>query len=1233
MRGANNSAPPWGKGAANTYYRRLLDAAELVSVAERLMPERRTGVTGDEITYDCPRHESDSKRSLTLSIQKQVWHCWGCNEGGDALHLVEFVRHGTTTKKSRGRMPDTHCAARDELAEIVGMPTLASEGLTEDEVRELEELRRDRTQVFSCLTKIAQLYHEDLLANGEALAWIEEKYGFGREVVEKYRIGFANDAGIARRLVAEGHDAELLPKTGAFYPSKAGGLPRPFFKGRVVFPFFDGDEVAYFIGRKTPWTPERKSEAGKYKKLPVHDADKRPHVSVLIDNSLLWGENCLRARNKCVLITEGITDAIAAAAAGFAVISPATVRIKAQDLGRVAHKLAAVDRVVLILDNELSAVGQSAAIETVDTLSPYGIKAFVGELPLAQTQQAAREAFDELLGEELAQRFKVATAKERGQLLRDAFADRAEDLARAKELMAEAKIDVCEWFRIGGTKAQFQELLDAAKSSLELRIEVLEPGTELDDIREVLSQVAALSPLERERCLLRIKDLTGISLAALRKEIAPETKIHDKARAASVVQDQDGEDVPLYEATTNGLVWNKRTQEGTIPVALTNFTARIVASVIEDDGVEQNSLVELDVWLRGAARNITIPGRTFAGMSWAMEYIGSKAIVYAGMSTRDHARAAIQVLSPDARVRSIYTHTGWREIEGVGWVYLHAAGAIGPEGPVKDGIEVRVQGPIANYILPAPPQGAALVMALAAVLRFLLVAPARIAYTAFAIIWRAVLDASDFAGHFYGESGTFKTEIAALCQSFWGAGLHARNLPGSWSSTGNALEGSAFVAKDALFIVDDFNPTGSSQDIQRAHREADRLLRAQGNQLGRGRMRADGSLRPPKPPRGTILSTGEEIPAGQSLRARLCVVEFGRGDVNLDQLSGCQRDAREGVYASVMAAFIQWLAPRRDDVAKRRAARAIELRTKAASEAQHRRTPDMVASIMSGFEVWLEFTIASGALTNDEAVVHARNCWVALLESAETQSDLVRDAEATSLFFRLLSSAVASGAAHVANLAGKRPHPPHALGWREQEGFIGPDGVVFREQGIRVGWIDGEDLYLDLNAAHAAAQKMATESERLCIGTRTLTRRMAEKGLLKSRDGARGKHVVRITVEGRRKDVLHVASYHLLDQALRAHQAPDPHSEGPGGGPGPEAWARNGAGETSSGPDFGPTSPSSGRRGAASEAAGPNGPEGPESAQVEGADDGWSEEDKEMARAEREAIQSEGAGLEGDAHA
>src|SRR5207253_3091619 len=102
----------------------------------------------------------------------------------------------------------------------------------------------------------------------------------------------------------------------------------------------------------------------------------------------------------------------------------------------------------------------------------------------------------------------------------------------------------------------------------------------------------------------------------------------------------------------------------------------------------------------------------------------------------------------------------------------------------------------------------------------------------YAAVWRAPLGACDFSLHLVGETGQFKTELAALGQHHWGAGMDARHLPGAWSSTGTALEALAFHAKDAAIVVDDFAPTGTQSDTARFHRDADRLLRAQGNRAG-----------------------------------------------------------------------------------------------------------------------------------------------------------------------------------------------------------------------------------------------------------------------------------------------------------------------------------------------------------------------------------------------------------------
>src|SRR5262249_55558808 len=154
----------------------------------------------------------------------------------------------------------------------------------------------------------------------------------------------------------------------------------------------------------------------------------------------------------------------------------------------------------------------------------------------------------------------------------------------------------------------------------------------------------------------------------------------------------------------------------------------------------------------------------------------------------------------------------------------------------------------------------------------------------------------------------------ALAQQHAGPGLDAKHLPANWSSTANALESLAFSARHALLVVDDFCPAGNAADVQRYHREADRLFRGQGNRSGRQRLRPDGTPKAARPPRGVILSTGEDVPRGHSLRARMFVVEVGRSDVNPGRLTECQREAAAGTYASAASAYIRWLAERFDSV-------------------------------------------------------------------------------------------------------------------------------------------------------------------------------------------------------------------------------------------------------------------------------------------------------------------------------
>jgi hypothetical protein len=615
------------------------------------------------------------------------------------------------------------------------------------------------------------------------------------------------------------------------------------------------------------------------------------------------------------------------------------------------------------------------------------------------------------------------------------------------------------------------------------------------------------------------------------------------ALATTELRPAPGADAPAgspYRETPAGLVWEKPTANGTAATPLTNFRARIVAQVTEDDGAEQRRLFEIEGALGARTARFGLPASAFNAMNWPTDYLGSNAVTYAGMGLRDHARVAIQLLSGEVPERTVYTHLGWREIGGE-WVYLHGGGAIGPNGPVGEGVETHLEGALSRYVLPDPPVAVELQTAVRASLRLLDVAPDRVSVPLLAAAYRATFGATDFSVHLAGPTGTFKTELAALVQQHFGAAMDSRNLPGSWSSTANLLEAMAFAAKDAVFVVDDFAPTGSASDVQRLHRDADRLLRAQGNSSGRGRMRADTTLRPGKPPRGLVLSTGEDVPRGQSLRARVLVEEVDPGDVDVEVLSACQADAAAGVYALAMAGFIASIAGRYAEIRAGLRVKVVRLRGQALGSRSHRRTPEIVANLAIGIDQFLTFAEAVGAIEPHEHTALWSRCWLALGQAAEGQAEHQAASEPGRRFLELLAAAITSGRAHIAGEDGGVPPNPGAWGWRkETQGAGAFEQDVWRPQRDRVGWVveddRGHDLFLDPDASFAAAQSMGRDTDDpLAVQPKTLHRRLAQAGLLLSVDEARGRLTVRRTLGGARHYVLHL-SMSVIEEAAQSAQ-------------------------------------------------------------------------------------------------
>jgi len=596
-----------------------------------------------------------------------------------------------------------------------------------------------------------------------------------------------------------------------------------------------------------------------------------------------------------------------------------------------------------------------------------------------------------------------------------------------------------------------------------------------------------------------------------------------------------------YRETSNGLVQAREGRDGEYYLPLTNFCATITAQVDEDDGADKARVFDIEARFKGKVLTFRVPRENFfAVKNWALQYIGAGAIVYPGQNCEANAATAIQSLSGDVPETRVYKHTGWRETEPGRWSYLNAGNVLGEAEPGT--VSVQLASPLDQFCLPEPPESMQAIDAVWASLQLLELGPDALTVPIYASIWRAVTGPADFAVFVTGQSGVFKSEIAALAQQHFGAEMNSRSLPASWEATENYLEGLAFAAKDALLVIDDYAPRGGQHEQARLAAKADRVLRAQGNHSARGRLNANLTTRPSRPPRGIILSTGEDIPSGHSLRARNLILEVGKGEIDDQKLTLCQQNAQAGVYSVVMSAFLVWLAPQYESLQTKRGIRVSHLREQARKEASsHARTPEIIANLAFGMETFFEFAKAIGAVSATQKEAMLERTWLALTAVAKQQGRHLADSEPVQRYLELLRSALASGAAHVAGSGGDEPADAQAWGWRSHT--IGAGEFVrdeWRAQGSRIGWVDGTNLYLEPTAAYQVAKRLGESSgDGIAIGQKTLNRLMKERGLLLSHEENRGA-VARRELQGFRRDVLHLNAETLLgtgtDQSAQISQ-------------------------------------------------------------------------------------------------
>ena len=119
-------------------------------------------------------------------------------------------------------------------------------------------------------------------------------------------------------------------------------------------------------------------------------------------------------------------------------------------------------------------------------------------------------------------------------------------------------------------------------------------------------------------------------------------------------------------------------------------------------------------------------------------------------------------------------------------------------------------------------------------------------------------------------------------------------------------------------------------------------------------------------------------------------------------------------------------------------------------------------------------------------------------------------------FVSLLQVALATGQAHIADRSGGAPDAPERWGWRRNQ-----DAGRWVPRGTRIGWVKGNDLFLEPMVSYEVAQQIAG-AQPIPITAQTLRQRLREHDLLASVDVGREMLLVRRTLEGTSKQVLHL---------------------------------------------------------------------------------------------------------------
>ena len=246
---------------------------------------------GSNFKARCPFH-NEKTASFMVSKEKQIWHCFGCDKGGDIISFLQEYE-GISFRE-----------ALTILAEKANIVLPEYSGQKKEDYKRMYEINK--------LT--SEFYEKKLKENNKVVKKVKE-YLTNRKIteesIEKWQLGLSGESWdeLYNYLKNKEYEEEEILKAGLILKKRDGQGYVDRFRKRLMFPLRDtqGRTVAFTSRTLVNIAYQEEEFGGKYINSPQ---------TVIYDKSkILYGwslaKDALRQK-KYIIIVEGNMDAIAA---------------------------------------------------------------------------------------------------------------------------------------------------------------------------------------------------------------------------------------------------------------------------------------------------------------------------------------------------------------------------------------------------------------------------------------------------------------------------------------------------------------------------------------------------------------------------------------------------------------------------------------------------------------------------------------------------------------------------------------------------------------------------------------------------------------------------------------------------------------------------------------------------------------------------------------------------------